>query len=325
MKSTTPGRLNLYLRDFPSLETGWFYSELKINPAVRSWKRQKRTEPVVWLDLTALRQQRLESAQALVITTTANQLAAHPLAHLALPVIAWPQITLALSLPEVPLPNKKVVAQTLDWTSRFSLAFAVALALLFAGPIAILETQSLVGRAIRNINPVEQSVTEAPEPTIAPDPTPNITSPKDIFSISFPDLGIESTITPNVNSADAKAYRTALKEGIAHAAGTGLPGQLDVNHTIYLFAHSTDGTWNIDRYNAQFYALKDAEPGQIITVRFWGEDFRYRITDKQIVAADDTIWLQPQFESEKLVLQTCYPPGTTWKRLLVIAEPVPIE
>jgi sortase A len=289
---------------------------------VRSWKRQKRAEPIVWIDFTALRRQRNESAQQLAFTAIATQLAEHPLAHWALPVIAFPEITLALSLPEVPLPTRHRVSQTLDWASRFSLAFAVALALLFAGPIAILETQSLVSRAVRLIEPAKNDlIATAPEPLSAATMEPNITSPKDIFSISFPDLGIESTITPNVDPADPKAYRDALKEGIAHAAGTGLPGQLDVNKTIYLFAHSTDGTWNINRYNAQFYALKDAQPGQLVTVRFWGEDFRYRITETKIVAADDTSSLQPQFETEKLVLQTCYPPGTTWKRLLVIAEP----
>ncbi|MCD8484243.1 sortase [Candidatus Woesebacteria bacterium] len=31
--------------------------------------------------------------------------------------------------------------------------------------------------------------------------------------------------------------------------------------------------------------------------------------------------MAPQTEREQLILQTCYPPGTTWKRLLIIAVP----
>ena len=94
------------------------------------------------------------------------------------------------------------------------------------------------------------------------------------------------------------------------------------NKTIYLFAHSTDAPWNIARYNAQFYGLKDAKEGQEIRLRFWGEDKMYRIVRTEIVPASDTTYLQPQTEKEQLILQTCYPPGTAWKRLIVVAEPL---
>lgn len=313
-------QMHSLFRDAQEFQTGWMKGELHIPSVVASADKSG-----VVIDLTAFRSDRLQSAQFRAISSTAIQLAQHPLARTALPeltfpVIALPHIVVALSFPKATIPRKGI-AKALNLASHFSFAFAVAMALLFVGPIAILETQSLVSRATATFN----QPTAAPalnEPTTMATPTPAITSPHDVFSILIPELGIESTITPNVDAADPKSYTSALKQGIAHAAGTGLPEQLEVNKTIYLFAHSTDNEWNIENYNAQFYALKDAQVGQKIVVRFWGKDYYYQIKEKQIVPANDTALLQPQFDGEKLVLQTCYPPGTAWKRLLVVAEPV---
>lgn len=315
-------------RDLPALATGWFYAELSVTSLLKQWRQQSTQQPVVLLDFTSLRAQRLATAQQNVAANLAVELAHHPLTYLTLPIIAWPEITVSLSLPKVVLP-RHTLAATADLASHFTLAFAVALALLFAGPIAVLETQSIISRATSNFDHYqtvsEPNLVPSVTPTPTPEPTPSITSPRDVFSLSIPELGIESTITPNVNPAQPQQYQKALQEGIAHAAGSGLPDQLDVSKTIYLFAHSTDAEWNIARYNAEFYGLKDAAIGQKITLRFWGQDYQYEITDKQIVPADDTTWLMPQWDQEQLVLQTCYPPGTTWKRLLVIAQPVAIE
>lgn len=308
--------MDIRLLDTPCLESGWLCGEIPLECAPHG--------PTVLFDFSQLRAQRLASAQQLAVANTAISLATHPLATFSLPVIAWPQLTIALSVPEVHWPRAKI-ASTLNYASHFSLAFAVALALLFAGPIAVLETQSLISQAQYRFS-ANKPITQLPNPEPQPAPTaPLINSPRDVFSINISALGIESTITANVDTAQPNDYENALKEGIAHAAGTGLPGQLDVSQSIYLFAHSTDNTWNITRYNAQFYGLKDAEIGQEIDVRFWGEDYRYAITAKEIVPAADTTWLQPQFEGEKLILQTCYPPGTAWRRLIIIAEPIVSE
>ena len=42
----------------------------------------------------------------------------------------------------------------------------------------------------------------------------------------------------------------------------------------------------------------------------------------EIIDPDEVSLLtQAQESGEQLVLQTCWPPGTTWKRLIVIAKP----
>jgi LPXTG-site transpeptidase (sortase) family protein len=125
-----------------------------------------------------------------------------------------------------------------------------------------------------------------------------------------------------VDAGDEKSYTAALKEGVAHAAGSNLPGEKDThNKTVYIFGHSTNGAWNITRYNALFYSLKDLTIGDSITLWFWGKQHDYKVTNMVKVDPSDVSYLQPQTDKDQLILQTCWPPGTTWKRLLVVAEP----
>ncbi len=302
-------------------------------PAARTaWLRKnelrEKPEAIILIDLAAWREDRLKSAQFWTENLTAVTLARHPLAR-------WEVQTVSLSLEyntawlegiaqasvEI-LPSRHRVAQAAHILSQASLSFAVALLLLFAGPVVVLNTQDFVSQALER-SQAQQIASEPGVPgSVAEQNSPLIQNEEDVFSIEIPELDIQSIVTANIDPSNEKSYGSALKKGIAHAAGTGLPGQLEENKTIYLFAHSTDAPWNIARYNAQFYGLKDAEEGQEIHLRFWGEDRVYKIVQKEIVAASDTSFLEPQTEKEQLILQTCYPPGTAWKRLVVIAEPV---
>jgi len=101
---------------------------------------------------------------------------------------------------------------------------------------------------------------------------------------------------------------------VAEASGLAHPGQ---KGTTYLFAHSTDSPLNYARYNAVFYLLDKLAPGDDIEVVYQGELYKYRVSATQVTSAKDVTHLTPQDEEEILVLQTCYPPGTTWKRLVV--------
>lgn len=140
------------------------------------------------------------------------------------------------------------------------------------------------------------------------------------FSLVIPKINASSSVIANVDASDEAAYVEALKQGVAHAAGTYFPGQGD---TVFLFAHSTDSPVNIARYNAVFYLLRKLEPGDEITVFFADKKYKYRVTEKVNTSADDVSWLEAgNSEGERLILQTCDPPGTTWRRLLIIAEPV---
>lgn len=138
------------------------------------------------------------------------------------------------------------------------------------------------------------------------------------FSIVIPKIAANARVIKNVNPADADDYLDKLQFGVAHAAGTYLPGQ---GGHVFLFAHSTDYVWNIGTYNAVFYLLYKLNVGDEVNIFHEGRRHVYLVTEKKVVEPTDVQYLTAKTESEFLTLQTCWPPGTTLKRLLVFAKP----
>ncbi len=139
------------------------------------------------------------------------------------------------------------------------------------------------------------------------------------FSIVVPKINAKSSVIANVDAAVEDEYFEALKSGIAHAKGTNFPGQ---GKNIFLFSHSTDSPLNIAQYNADFYLLRKLNSGDKIVVYFSDEKYVYEVDYKVVTGPADVSWFDNDLGGERLVLQTCDPPGTTWKRLIVIAKPV---
>lgn len=139
------------------------------------------------------------------------------------------------------------------------------------------------------------------------------------FSIYIPKIDAKARVIANVNPGNYKEYTESLQLGVAHAGGTNFPGQ---DKLIYLFSHSTDSPLNFARYNAVFYLLRKLEVGDEINLYFLGEEYKYRVQEKMVVEANDNSWLKDEGQGETLILQTCDPPGTTFKRLLVVAKPL---
>lgn len=137
------------------------------------------------------------------------------------------------------------------------------------------------------------------------------------FSVVVPTLNISSKIIPNVDYQIESSYLDALSQGVAHAKGTAVPAE----GSVYLFSHSTSSPAYINEYNAVFYSLKDIKEGEEIIIFYKNKKYSYKVTEKLIVNPEETDWIKPSSE-QRLILQTCYPPGTSIKRLLVIAKPV---
>lgn len=139
------------------------------------------------------------------------------------------------------------------------------------------------------------------------------------FSIVIPKIAANARILSNISVSDERIYLEALKKGVAHAAGSSLPGE---SGHIYLFAHSTDYFWNVGSYNAIFYLLYKLEKNDEVNLFFQGQRYLYRVIDKKIVDPSQVEYLTRTTNKEFLTLQTCWPPGTTLKRLLVFATRV---
>lgn len=146
--------------------------------------------------------------------------------------------------------------------------------------------------------------------------------PNTTFSLVVPKIDAKAPIIANIDPSDEKAYLEALKTGVAQAKGTCFPG---MDCTMYLFAHSAGSPIQATRYNAVFYLLRKLEKGDQMIVYYYGKKILYEVTGKEIVSADKTGYLTDTGNEEKLVMQTCDPPGTTLNRLLVFAKPKLVE
>lgn len=121
-----------------------------------------------------------------------------------------------------------------------------------------------------------------------------------------------------VNPFNEEEYRKALEKGVAQAKGTALPGE---KGTIFLFAHSSDFPWRITRYNVAFFRLPELQKGDKINIFRNGKEYKYKVTDKKTVWPSEVNYLLDTKKTQ-LILQTCFPIGTSLQRLLVFAKPI---
>jgi len=151
-------------------------------------------------------------------------------------------------------------------------------------------------------------------------PKDQILTPIDpIFNILIPKIGANAKIFPNVDPSNPDVFLPVLQYGVAHAQGTFFPSQAG---NIYLFAHSADIFWNVGRYNAIFYLLKNLQAGDDIAIFYQNVRHNYTVKNLGIIDPSEVSFItHSQTGKEQLILQTCWPPGTTWQRLIVFAEP----
>lgn len=137
------------------------------------------------------------------------------------------------------------------------------------------------------------------------------------FGIVIPKIAANARVIDNIDAGDSKTYLAALKEGVAHASGTAYPGQIG---DTYLFAHSVGNFWEVNQWNAVFYLLRELNPGDEVDIFYKDKRYVYIVYDKKIVEPDETGYLETITNFPRLTLQTCWPPGTTLRRLLVFAR-----
>ncbi len=136
--------------------------------------------------------------------------------------------------------------------------------------------------------------------------------------IVIPKVFVDAPIIFNVDPNDPTAYTAALRQGIAHASGTGFPDQGGLG---YYFAHSSAPELR-SQFNAVFYLLGKLEAGDEVFLWHEGKRFEYRVTEIRTVSPQDVAFLDEEHSTETIVMQTCWPPGTTTLRRLVFAERV---
>lgn len=137
------------------------------------------------------------------------------------------------------------------------------------------------------------------------------------FGIVIPKIEANARVMAEVDWQDARVYQEALRHGVAHAQGTALPGQAG---NTFIFAHSGVDFSEAARYNAVFYLMNKLVAGDEIRIFYEGQEYLYQVTETKKVASEAVEYLDQDLSKKTLTLMTCWPAGTTLKRLIVQAE-----
>lgn len=130
------------------------------------------------------------------------------------------------------------------------------------------------------------------------------------YTLSIPELKIENAVV--------EIGGTEVKHSLIHYPGTALPGEF--GNTV-IFGHSVLPTfYNPKDYEAIFSLIPTLDKGDRIYVDFDGIRFVYEAEEYQEVKPEDIEVLEQRFDQQTLSLITCVPPGTYWKRGIVMAR-----
>jgi sortase A len=89
----------------------------------------------------------------------------------------------------------------------------------------------------------------------------------------------------------------------------------------FLFAHSSDNFYTANHYNTVFYLLHKLENGDQFFIVYDDIVYKYIVSGTQEVSPDAVQYLETNSDDiQTATLMTCWPPGTTSKRLLVFGE-----
>jgi LPXTG-site transpeptidase (sortase) family protein len=137
------------------------------------------------------------------------------------------------------------------------------------------------------------------------------------FGIVIPKIGANAKIVAQVDPFNSNIYQAALTKGVAQAKGSAFP---DVIGNMLIFSHSSANLLEARNYNSVFYLLSKLQKNDEIYIYYKNIRYKYKVSEIKIVDAKDVSYLSPVSEVKTLTLMTCWPAGTNYKRLLVIAK-----
>lgn len=130
------------------------------------------------------------------------------------------------------------------------------------------------------------------------------------YSMSIPKLGLIDSYVSTVDNN--------LSEHLVQYGGTAVPPS---RGTAVIFGHSTlPQLYKKDDYDTIFAYAHTLQVGDEINLSVSNLKYSYKIYNITVTSPLDTSVFEQNFDDNYLVLVTCTPPGTTWKRLLIRAR-----
>jgi LPXTG-site transpeptidase (sortase) family protein len=125
-----------------------------------------------------------------------------------------------------------------------------------------------------------------------------------------------NVVAPVVWNQDPANIEKDLDKGVVHYPGTDDPGG---KSNVVITGHSSQWSWTTGKYGTVFVLLDKLEVGDNIFVDYTGTTYVYEVTERHISDPYDTQYFAAS-EEPRLTLMTCWPIGSSAKRLYVIAK-----
>jgi len=93
----------------------------------------------------------------------------------------------------------------------------------------------------------------------------------------------------------------------------GVVAKLNKNNQVIVFGHSSSYPWQENPYGKIFAHLDKLQPGDKIIIVYQNKKYIYQVKESKIINPQKKNY----FADQGLLLVTCWPPGTTWQRLVV--------
>lgn len=118
-------------------------------------------------------------------------------------------------------------------------------------------------------------------------------------------------------------FMKELENGVIRYPGSALPWEAG---NSFIFGHSSNFPWLEWNYNDVFALLDNLDDGDEIIVYYEQKKFTYKINRKDVIKPGDVWIIKNKDKSVKeLTVMTCWPIGTTFNRLVVVAELINVE
>ncbi|MFH1749429.1 MAG: sortase [bacterium] len=137
------------------------------------------------------------------------------------------------------------------------------------------------------------------------------------FSLSINKLNLlDIPIILDIDGASEEIYLKALEGGVAHWKGTAYSGK---KGNSFIFGHS-EYWWNKPgNYKQVFKNLDQLVKGDEVVIKSEKRTYKYVVLENKIINPEDTEVLKQTLDY-RLTLMTCWPPGSTVKRMIVTAK-----
>lgn len=142
----------------------------------------------------------------------------------------------------------------------------------------------------------------------------------DMATLVIKKIGVYAPMVFGVSNKNAGVFKN-LEKGVVHYSDTPKPG---MEGTSIILGHSSAYPWYRGKYGSVFALLDKLRPGDKFSVQY-GDGRVFNFTVKQSIifspfASDSRLAEMEKTNGSYLILISCWPIGTNYKRIAVQAE-----